>query len=94
MSLTKTLATFPQLQNEKDMPIIRFGATVNEVSLENLENLLRVCKDKVMIDLNGTDLFKIFKKSRYAALLDHNNAYQLSDDDNYYIFNLQKSKLN
>jgi hypothetical protein len=74
MSLTKTLATFPQLQNEKDMPLIRFGATVDEVSLENLENLLRVCKDKVLIDLQGTDLYTIFKKSRHAALLDHRNA--------------------
>lgn len=74
MSLTKTLATFPTLQNEKDMPLIRFGPTVNEVSLDNLENLLRVCKDKVLIDLKGTDLYSIFKNSRHHALLDNKNA--------------------
>jgi hypothetical protein len=29
LSLTKTLATFPHVQNEKEMPLIRFGHTVN-----------------------------------------------------------------
>jgi len=36
-ALSKTLASFPPLTNEKEMPIIRFGHTVNDVSLENLE---------------------------------------------------------
>lgn len=56
LSLTKTLAAFPSTTNEKEMPIIRFGHTVNQVSLANLESLLRICKGKVIIDLQGSDL--------------------------------------
>lgn len=29
LSLTKTLASFPQLLNEKEMPLVRFGHTIN-----------------------------------------------------------------
>ena len=47
LALSKTLAAFPSLANEKDRPIIRFGHTVKDVSLENLEGLLRVCKGKI-----------------------------------------------
>lgn len=57
MALTKTLASFPLIKNEKDMPRIRFGFTVDLVSLENLENLLRVCNNKLLIDLEGTNLY-------------------------------------
>lgn len=56
LSLTKTLAAFPPVVNEKEMPIIRFGHTVDQVSLENLESLLRICKGKVLIDLEGANL--------------------------------------
>ena len=92
-SLSKTLAAFPPLQNEKDMPIIRFGHTVNDVSLENLEGLLRVCKGKIMIDLKGTDLYRMFKDSKHSNLLECRNASDLSAEDNEYLFELQKSGL-
>lgn len=75
------------------MPIIRFGYTVDNVSLENLESLLRVCKGKILIDLHGTDLEAIYKKSRHAALLDTKDVKDLSHEDNQYIFDLLKSKL-
>lgn len=78
LSLSKTIAAFPVLNNEKEMPLIRFGHTVNQVSLNSLENFLRVCLGKVKADLEGTDLKTIFKKSRHAALLDHQNAKSLS----------------
>ena len=58
-SLTKTLAGFPTIIRQKQMPTIKFGHTVNNVSLYNLANLLRVCKNKVNIDLKGTDLKRI-----------------------------------
>jgi hypothetical protein len=57
LSLTKTLAAFPPVSSEKEMPTIRFGHTVNQVSLENIESLLRICKGKVHIDLQGTNLY-------------------------------------
>lgn len=74
LSLEKTLATFPTRLNEKDMPIVRFGHTINHVSLENLEGLLRVCQGKVIIDLKGTDLKTIFKNSKHVNLIEHRNA--------------------
>ena len=51
------------------MPIIRFGATIDGVSLENIENLLKVCQNRVKINLDGTNLVDIFKRSRFASLL-------------------------
>lgn len=62
--------------------------------LENLESLLRICKDKVLIDLKGTNLQAIFKRSRYSGLLTVKDAKELSEDDKNYLFNLQESKLN
>lgn len=93
LSLEKTLASFPTRLNEKEMPIIRFGHTINQVSLQTLEGLLRVCQGKVIVDLAGTDLKAIFKRSKHANLIEHKNAEQLSEDDNYFLFDLQKSKL-
>lgn len=69
LSLTKTLAAFPVKQREKEMPIIRLGHTINQVRLENIEKLLRVCQDKIVIDLQGTDLKAIFERSKYSDLL-------------------------
>ena len=92
-SLSKTLASFPPLTNEKEMPIIRFGHTVNDVSLENLEQLLRVCKGKIIIDLNGTNLFDMLNRSRHYNLLYSKNATELSDIDKKYLFELYKSGL-
>ena len=69
LSLSKTLATFPLKLNGKGMPIVRFGNTIDTVKLENLENLLRVCQDKIKIDLRGVDLKSIFMKSKHSDLL-------------------------
>lgn len=69
LSLSKTLAAFPTQLKEKTMPIVRFGHTINQVRLENVENLLRVCQGKVLIDLRGTDLKTIYEKSRHSNLL-------------------------
>jgi len=79
LSLTKTLASFPPLEHEKDMPHIKFGHTVDNVSLENLESLLRVCKGKVLIDLQGTDLHKIFINSRHSNLLQATKVQDLTE---------------
>ena len=51
------------------MPKIRFGHTIDNVSLENVENLLRVCQNKVVIDLDGTDLKTIMLKSKHSNLI-------------------------
>lgn len=75
------------------MPIIRFGHTANNVSLENLESLLRVCHGKILIDLQGTDLENIYKKSRHVALLENKDINNLSKEDSAYIFDLLKSRL-
>lgn len=56
--------------------------------------MLRVCKDKVIIDLNGTDLKTIYQKSKYADLLTQTNAKDLKKDDSFYLFDLQKSRIN
>lgn len=69
MSLSKTLVTFPKVTREK-RPVIRFGETINDVSYEYLENLLRLTQSKVNIDLTGTDMQKIANKSlKYSRLL-------------------------
>jgi hypothetical protein len=72
------------------MPVIRFGHTINDVSLENLEAMLRVCKDKIIIDLDGTDIYTMFKNSRYHKLLECKNVEQLSEMDKNYMFELHK----
>lgn len=74
------------------MPIIRFGHTINNVSLENLESLLRVCKGRILIDLEGTDLEIIYKKSKHGALLYTEDIKDLPEDDRLYIFDLVKQK--
>ena len=71
LSLSKTLAAFPTRLNEKSMPIVKFCHTINNVRLDNVENLLRVCKDKILIDLKGTDLKSIYMRSSHANLLTH-----------------------
>lgn len=90
LSLSKTLAAFPVRLKEKEMPIIRLGRTVDNVSLQNLENLLRVCKDRVIIDLKDTDLKSIYMKSKYAKLLETVNASELTEENRRYLFDLQK----
>jgi len=94
MALSKTLSSFPKIQNVKYMPVIKFGATVNNVSLENLQNLLRVCEGRVNIDLEGTDLKGIYKQSKYFKLLEYTDAKDMSQQDVDYLFDLKKSKLN
>lgn len=87
-SLTKTLAAFPSIDNEKEMPVIRFGTTINNVSLDNIENLLRVCHGKVRIDLQGTDLIRTFKRSRHYRLVEDDDIGNLEEEDRQYIFYL------
>lgn len=93
MALSKTLSAFPPLQDEKDMPVIKFGNTINQISLENLVNLLKVCRGRVLIDLEGVDMMTIFKNSRYNDLIQNKNVESLSVNDRKYIFFLQESRL-
>ena len=88
LSLSKTIAAFPALQKEKDMPIIRFGHTVNEIVLSSLENFLKVCKDKIIVDLMGTNLRSIFQNSSHASLLNYKNIENITKKDNDYLFNI------
>jgi hypothetical protein len=88
MSLSKTIAAFPTLEKEKEMPLIRLGHTINNVNLSGLENFLRVCRGKVVVDLNGTDLGGIFERSSHAALIKAQSAKNLSKADRDYLFNL------
>lgn len=92
-SLTKTLSAFPQLNDPKRIPLIKLGATVNNVSLECLSNLLRVCVGKVEIDLVGTDLKRIYQRSRQAKLLEYRNAADMTEDDRRYLFELHQYKM-
>ena len=61
--------------------------------LENLENLLRVCNNKVIVDLEGTDLKSIFLRSRHYNLFEAKNILELSEDDKDYVFDLQKQNI-
>ena len=61
--------------------------------LENLENLLRVCYNKVIVDLEGTDLKSIFLRSRHYNLFEAKNILELSEDDKEYVFDLQKQNI-
>lgn len=61
--------------------------------LENLENLLRVCNNKVIVDLEGTDLKSIFLRSRHYNLFEAKNILELSEDDKEYVFDLQKQNI-
>lgn len=75
MSLSKTLSAFSPTDNVKIKPVIKFGRTIDNVSLENLSNLLRVSQGKVTIDLEGSDLAKIYRENKTVAkLLDYNDA--------------------
>ena len=60
------------------MPIIKFGHTVDNVSLYNLENLLRICKNKVDINLEGTNLNQIIGGSKFSSLLTAQKVEELS----------------
>lgn len=86
MALSKTLAAFPPMSNEKEMPVIKFGQTVDQVSLENLVNLLKVCQGRIVIDLQGANLMAIFKNSRHRALVENKEVDTLSSEDKNYIF--------
>lgn len=88
ISLTKTLSTFPKIEDAKRRPTICFNHTINNVSLQNLESLLRVCSGKIEIDISGANLENIFKRSVYASLLVNKNSDNLSKSDNEYIFQL------
>ena len=69
LSLSKTLSSFPVVENWKLRPKIRFGATINQISLSTLQGLLKVCQNRVYIDLLGTNLTKIYENSPYKMLL-------------------------
>lgn len=93
LSLSKTLSSFSVVESEKDMPVVRFAHTINNVSLETLQNLLRVSKGKVKIDLTGTDLRGIYERSDYNKLLEYTDATQISVEDRDYVFELHSFKL-
>lgn len=56
VSITKTLASFPKIEDIKKRPVIRFSHTIDNISLHNLDTLLRVCNDKTVIDIEGANL--------------------------------------
>ena len=88
LSLTKTLSSFPIIEDAKRRPKIWFNHTIDNVSLHNLESLLRVCSGKIEIDISGANLENILKRSVHASLLDNKNSDNLSKSDNEYIFQL------
>lgn len=73
-ALAKTLSAFPPMKNEKDMPVVKFGSTINLITIDNLVNLLKVCVGRISIDIQGADLKKIIRNSRYRALIETTNA--------------------
>lgn len=77
----KTLSAFPQLNDPKRIPLIKFGPTINNVSLDNISNLLRVCVGKVQIDLEGTDLKGIILKSDYKELFEIKKSFNKNEED-------------
>lgn len=76
------------------MPKIRFGSTINQINLITLQGLLKVCQDRVLIDLDGTDLISIYQKSPQKELLTYTNVDQMSKEDTEYLFQLQQSRQN
>lgn len=75
------------------MPVIKFGSTINNVSLDCLQNLLRVSKDKVLIDLSGVNLKGIYSKSNYNKLLEYKDVSSMESSDKDYLFDLYYFKL-
>ena len=75
------------------MPVIKFGSTINLITIDNLVNLLKVCVGRVIIDIHGADLKKIILNSRYRGLIQSTNAALLSADNKAFLFSLQESKL-
>lgn len=64
-SLVKTLATM----RENSLVRLTFGSTLNQVSYENIKNLLKLSHGRVFIDLEGVDLHSIISNSPYHKLL-------------------------
>lgn len=77
LGLTKTLSLFPNLP-EKERPIIRFGNTVDMVSLDNFSTLLRLSDGKANISLDGTDLAGIYSRSDHHQLLTYTDADEMT----------------
>lgn len=75
------------------MPLIKFGKTINNCSLESLSNLLRVSKGKVKIDLEGADLDGIYARSRFQRVLTYTSVDQITEDDRKHVFDLHTQKL-
>lgn len=74
------------MANEKDMPLIKFGHTINLVSIDNLVNLLKVCVGRVNIDIQGTNLKSMLLNSRYKQLVEIADASLLSQENKDFLF--------
>lgn len=72
------------------MPVIKFGNTIDLVSLQSLLNLIKICQDRIVIDITGTNMEEKFKRSKYASLITEKDASKLTDEVKDYMFDLQK----
>ena len=58
-TLIKILSTFPNNYDEKLRPNIALGDSVKNIELDQMKNLLKVCQNKITINLDGIDFEKI-----------------------------------
>lgn len=85
-TLAKTLSTFPMMKNEERTPLLKLGSTVNSVNLDTIKNVLALSKDRVRVDVSGTDLFGIFQRSKHANLLVHSGKIEDLDKSDQKFF--------
>lgn len=52
------------------MPVVKFGSTIDNVRLDNLINVIKICQERIIIDLKGVDLKKIVLESNHASLIE------------------------
>lgn len=86
-TLIKILSTFPNNYDEKLRPNIALGDSVKNIELDQMKNLLKVCQNKITINLDGIDFEKIILRSKHSKLLEvgHDN---ISEEDSAYLFKL------
>lgn len=74
------------------MPLISFGETLNDISLENLETLLSLSADRVCVTLDQVSLEQIFDLSPYSKLrvIEEPNLHECRVERAYFVRLLKK----
>ena len=52
-----------------NLPLLKFGSTLDTCKYENIKNLLKLTYSRAIIDLEGMDGARVFARSEYHKLL-------------------------